>query len=663
MSATGHTQSGPMAAPSPFRRRLAVIMAADVAGYSRLLATDEEEALALFHDCRRLFEAEVTRFGGRVFNTAGDAIMSEFTSSVEAVRAAMAIQRALEALNAGYPVQRRILFRIGISVGDVVEDGDDLLGNGVNIASRLEGIARPGGICVSRGVYDTVMGKISARFRELGPTPLKNIPHPVEAFAIIPDGEDSQENSQENGARAAATPAAGEARAQRNPARMRARRWRRHGLSGPPRPPLFRGRLWRRLTQILLVTIAISLAVPTIRLVRQQLEIQLGLRPATSRLTAPPQAGPADRNAAARAAYERGRLLESQGRADSASVAYTEAARAGYVDPPVRLAALIRARDGADAAREALADLAAMTKDQAARMVYLQQLGAAERIPRLQRMTEEAPDFAPAWFAFAMALDDGRSMPPTLARMQAGKHALEAFLDRVRRGAARRYFLDDGLLNEWTARAEARLSELDAALAGRNVRPALTFAPSARGLTVTVTLPEDATDVRYRVGDHGNYTRADPGAASGAGVRSASFTLPAPAGRIALQVTYTDVNGITAGPFDYSFDPEAHARTKERAVLLATSGSWVTWATDRDELFFPYLLSHRCAIRSASVGFDGAPPETALPLPKEGCDKGSPPPAGAQNSIPVPHDARSVTVRLVLANGDAAPDVTIAREP
>jgi class 3 adenylate cyclase len=172
------------------RRKIAVIMAADVAGYSRLVAEDEEGALKRLMEYREIFADFVGRGRGRIFNTAGDAVLAEFDSAVEAVRAAMDIQEALKTRNALIADNRRMVFRIGVSLGDVVERDGDLLGDGVNIAARLQGLAVPGGICVSRAVQEQVVNKVSILFRDIGAQSVKNIPHPVHAF-MIGDAENS----------------------------------------------------------------------------------------------------------------------------------------------------------------------------------------------------------------------------------------------------------------------------------------------------------------------------------------------------------------------------------------------------------------------------------------------------------------------------------------
>jgi class 3 adenylate cyclase len=167
------------------KRKIAAIMAADIAGYSKLVAEDEEETLRRLASYRGNFEDFVTRFSGRIFNTAGDAVLAEFPSAVEAVRCAIDVQESLRTRNLAYPSSRQMSFRIGITIGDVVEQEGDLLGDGVNIAARLEGLAPPGGLCVSRSVHEQVFNKLSVKFLDIGQQEVKNIPTPIHAYTLM----------------------------------------------------------------------------------------------------------------------------------------------------------------------------------------------------------------------------------------------------------------------------------------------------------------------------------------------------------------------------------------------------------------------------------------------------------------------------------------------
>ncbi len=175
--------------PAKITRKIAAIMAADVAFFSRLVADNEEETLRLLSAYRDIFDDFVERYGGRVFNTAGDSVMSEFNSAVEAMRAAIDIQEVLRTHNLAHPPERWLQFRIGITIADVVERQGELLGDGVNLAARLERLAAPGGICISRAVHEAVANKVSVMFRDLGQQTVKNIPTPVHAFVVDWPGE------------------------------------------------------------------------------------------------------------------------------------------------------------------------------------------------------------------------------------------------------------------------------------------------------------------------------------------------------------------------------------------------------------------------------------------------------------------------------------------
>jgi len=165
-------------------RKLAVILAADAVGYSRLMAADEEATLAILNARRQVIDELIARHHGRIFTTAGDSLMAEFASAVEAVRCAAAIQQETERGNADLPEPRRMLFRIGVNLGDVMVGGDNLFGDGVNVAARLEGMAAPGGICISGAVHDQIRNKVDLSFDDLGEQSLKNIGYPVRAFGL-----------------------------------------------------------------------------------------------------------------------------------------------------------------------------------------------------------------------------------------------------------------------------------------------------------------------------------------------------------------------------------------------------------------------------------------------------------------------------------------------
>jgi class 3 adenylate cyclase/pimeloyl-ACP methyl ester carboxylesterase len=170
--------------PDRIERRLAAILAADVVGYSRLMGANEAATARDLREHRTAIDPIVANHAGRIVKTTGDGALVEFPSIVAAVECAMAMQKLMAERNAAVPQDRRMLFRIGVNLGDVLIEGDDILGDGVNVAARLESLADPGGICISRQAYEQVEGKLALQFRELGPQHPKNIAKPVEVYAI-----------------------------------------------------------------------------------------------------------------------------------------------------------------------------------------------------------------------------------------------------------------------------------------------------------------------------------------------------------------------------------------------------------------------------------------------------------------------------------------------
>src|SRR5512137_2700518 len=175
------------------RRRLTAIVSADVVGYSRLMGRDEGGTLAaLKAHLRELIDPKIAEYGGRTVKSMGDGLLLEFPSVVDAVRCAVDVQRGMAERNVDVPDERQIRFRVGINVGDIIIDGDDIFGDGVNVAARLQSLAEPGGICVSRGVRDQVLDKLSFKFEDLGAQEVKNITRPVEVFRIRDAASDAQ---------------------------------------------------------------------------------------------------------------------------------------------------------------------------------------------------------------------------------------------------------------------------------------------------------------------------------------------------------------------------------------------------------------------------------------------------------------------------------------
>ncbi|MDH3740827.1 MAG: adenylate/guanylate cyclase domain-containing protein, partial [Hyphomicrobiales bacterium] len=171
-------------------RRLTTILAADVVGYSRLMGADEAGTLAELKTHRTdLIDPKAAQHGGRTIKLMGDGILMEFGSVVDAVFFAVDVQHAMQSRNEGVPEGRQIRYRVGINIGDVIVEDEDIYGDGVNVAARLEGLADAGGICIGRSVRDQIRDKLDLNLQDLGDVEVKNIVRPVRAFQIVMDGK------------------------------------------------------------------------------------------------------------------------------------------------------------------------------------------------------------------------------------------------------------------------------------------------------------------------------------------------------------------------------------------------------------------------------------------------------------------------------------------
>ena len=219
-------------------RGLAAILAADVAGYSRLMRADEEGTHERLKAHRReLVDPKIGEHSGRVVKNTGDGPLAEFPSVVDAVRCGVELQRAMIDREAGMPVDCRIRFRIGINPGDVIVEDADIFGDGVNVAARLEALADPGGICISRMVRDQIRDKLAYAFEDLGEQPVKNIARPVRIYALRPEGR--------AGASAATVSSSATSSPMAHCAAPVGRRFTLRQSQQRPRPAIFRRRAYR----------------------------------------------------------------------------------------------------------------------------------------------------------------------------------------------------------------------------------------------------------------------------------------------------------------------------------------------------------------------------------------------------------------------------------
>jgi TolB-like protein/class 3 adenylate cyclase len=172
-------------------RKMGAILSADVKGYSRLMSADEEGTVKALNDCREIIARCVDDHRGRIVDSPGDNVLAEFVSTVEAVKCAVKIQEDLKVRNDDLPESEKMEFRIGINLGDVIEEGDRIYGDGVNIAARLEGLAEAGGICISGTAFDHLKGKLQLGYQFVGKQTVKNIPDPIRAYKVLMAPEDA----------------------------------------------------------------------------------------------------------------------------------------------------------------------------------------------------------------------------------------------------------------------------------------------------------------------------------------------------------------------------------------------------------------------------------------------------------------------------------------
>jgi len=175
--------------PEKFKRKLTAILSADVKGYSRLMGTDEETTLRTLQEYKEVMASSIQHYRGRVVGGAGDSLLADFASVIDAVQCAVEIQQVLRAKNALLPETRRMQFRIGINLGDVIEEGDTIYGDGVNIAARLESLAEAGGICIFESAYQQIENKLPLRYDYVGEHEAKNIAKPVRVYRVRIEAE------------------------------------------------------------------------------------------------------------------------------------------------------------------------------------------------------------------------------------------------------------------------------------------------------------------------------------------------------------------------------------------------------------------------------------------------------------------------------------------
>lgn len=624
----------------PLKRKITAIMAADIAEYTRLTAEDEEETLSRLAAYRQVFDDLVVRAGGRVFNSAGDGVMCEFPSAVEATRCAIDLQESFRTRNRAYPPHRQMHFRIGISIGDVVERNGDLLGDVVNIAARLQSLAEPGSICISRSVQEAVANKTSLPSLDMGHREVKNLPYPVHVFKI-------DVNSQGKGP-AGRSQSAGSAPTARRSVGL----W---AIAGLVLAAGGAGLVWMNASPGPRAPDAPAPAAgPTSE----------GAAPAPR----PSEAATEPATVADR--YRNARLLEERGAFDAARRDYIALAGSGtdVVEPALRLASLVRMREGSAAAKAALADLGG-GQNRPAQLATALQFDGAERQERLEALAAAHPDFAPVHHFIATALAEARPGGPTLAEQRREQAALDRFLAAEREGSLARFFIDHAGLGSWIERARNRHAVLASLFAEGRDRLSMGFMPTSSGWIGTISLPEPAIAVEYRLGDAGAFRSTgqlqfvEP--RTGRPMPNTSIAFPHRRDAVEIALRYVDAAGAPSPVTTIAFEPGTALRRSMRETLQAMTPSWAVYGTGQnaDRIYLTALITYRCAIERVEIGFDGAAPRDVFPLPP--CDPGEPlrVPAGASPFVNLAPSVENVSVRLTFAGGDLSDVATFPRPP
>ena len=653
-------ESGGDAEQSTLKRKITAILAADIAEYTRLISEDEEETLTRLEAWRKVFDDFVQRAGGRIFNTAGDGVMCEFASAVEATRCAIDIQESLRTSNMAYPASRQMHFRIGISIGDVVDRDGDLLGDGVNIAARLQALADPGSICVSRHVHEAVMNKISVPFRDLGNREVKNLPHPVHAFQIEmgaqkqPLAGSAPLRRQSDAAKNAGLPASWIAAAALvvtlgTAAYVILGR----GSDNKPQPPLAQAPVQPPVQQTQTPPREPE-AKPNTSVV-----VTENLTPAQA-FEKLAQSGGIVRDAkSAPELYHNARSFEARGESAAARRDYLAFAALGtdHLDPLLRLAALVRTQDGRAGAREIFAELS-RGKGRAAALVHALQFDGLERRSRLAAFAEANQDFAPAHALIAQEFGEDRQNGQTIADRRAELAATGRFLTAEREGRLIPFFLDQSVLAQWLDRAQKRESILKAFFAENRDWIGAQFMRSNAGWMAHVSVPEAATAIEYKFGAMpdfratGTLQMLDP--RTGKPMPNPSFELPANQSQTDIALRYADADGNRSVVSTISFEPRASLVAGQRDILDRFANSWIAFGEGHNQhlLYFTHLVSYRCAIQRAEIGFNGEAPTQLLPIPP--CDESNPHalPANMLPYLRIKPDIVSATLKLTYVGGE-----------
>ncbi|MBZ9818258.1 methyl-accepting chemotaxis protein [Mesorhizobium sp. CA4] len=361
--------------------------------------------------------------------------------------------------------------------------------------------------------------------------------------------------------------------------------------------------------------------------------------------------------------YHNARVYELAGDMLNARRSYL--AFAGFdvdaVDPYTRFATLLRVQDGKAGAREVFGSLAEKAKAPSLRLVHLLQFDDAQRVDKLNAFIAANPDYAPAYFLLAQEFSEDRLGSQTLADKRSEAQALAKFVSYEKGGGLLRYFVDQTQLADWLDRSRTRLAALGDVLDPSRFVPTLTPMRSNAGWSMTISLPEPATAISWRLGDSGPFTdtglMAMNDQRTGKPMPNPSFELPDSTAAAIIAIKYLDIRGRETGPFDIRFDPDSALQQGNKQILDQFWTSWIAFDAggNRGLVYFTQMLSFRCAIKAVHYGLNGTALDKEIKMPP--CDAKDPYaiPSDYQPYFKVKDDVKSMAVQVTYTDGTKSP--------
>jgi hypothetical protein len=365
--------------------------------------------------------------------------------------------------------------------------------------------------------------------------------------------------------------------------------------------------------------------------------------------------------------YHNARIYEARGDAAAARRAYHALALLGQelADPHLRYSALLRVQDGRAGAREVYSGLTDAAPARIVSFMHALQFEGAERRAKVEALATAHPDYPPAHYFLAEEYSEDRIGSQTLTERRLEYEALERFLEAEAAGTLPPFFLDHSVLAQWLDRTRRRKAASEAFFQTAKTRPTASFVRSNTSWIASLHVPEAATDISYRVGESGEFKSTGPSQAidsrTGRAAPVPSFELPADQAATPIYITYDDPSGRTAGPFVIHFDPKVALPAGQRDILERMPGSWVAFQPGSNLLYYTTLVSYRCAIESALIGYDGGALDKELPLP--GCDESNPHAVLASTNVyvAIPRSVKAISVQLTYLDGTKSEVQTFRR--